>query len=92
MHSNTPATPRTARPADQVRHIWHAIGCNEPQCSCGVIGSFLPDTVCVRRLVMHTSQVPPGKDIDAPFFALAKAFHKSYEEKLTAYQDACRNY
>jgi transport family protein 27 len=37
-------------------------------------------------------QVPPGTDIDAPFVALAKAFHRNYEEKVAAYIDACRNY
>ena len=37
-------------------------------------------------------QVPPGKDIEAGFVALAKAFHKTYEEKVAAYTDACRNY
>lgn len=38
------------------------------------------------------SSEPPGKNIDAPFVTIAKAFHKSYEEKVAAFQDACRNY
>eukprot|EP00798_Chlamydomonas_sp_ICE-L_P008272 gene8272-1541_t len=38
------------------------------------------------------SSLPPGKDVEAPFAAIAKAFHKSYEEKISAYNDACRNY
>lgn len=38
------------------------------------------------------SSMPPGKDVEAPFVALAKAFLKSYEEKVAAYKDACQNY
>jgi len=38
------------------------------------------------------SALPPGKDIEGPFVALGKAFYKSYEEKVAAYTDACRNY
>lgn len=40
---------------------------------------------CVVRNIDPTRcrmQVPPGKDVDAPFLALAKAFHKAYEEKV----------
>jgi hypothetical protein len=43
-------------------------------------------------LSLSRPQVPPGKDIEAPFLSIAKACHKSYEEKVNAFQDACRNY
>ncbi|GAX86114.1 hypothetical protein CEUSTIGMA_g13527.t1 [Chlamydomonas eustigma] len=39
-----------------------------------------------------TSSIPPGDNIEGPFVSLAKSFHKSYEEKLAGYLDACRNY
>mmetsp|Transcript_20226 Transcript_20226/g.56366 ORF Transcript_20226/g.56366 Transcript_20226/m.56366 type:complete len:200 (+) Transcript_20226:127-726(+) len=38
------------------------------------------------------SSAPPGLNLEAPFTAIGKAIHKNYEEKLTAYQDACQNY
>ncbi|KAJ9525659.1 hypothetical protein QJQ45_003340 [Haematococcus lacustris] len=38
------------------------------------------------------SSVPPGSNVDAPFLAIAKACLKSYDERVTAFQDACRNY
>ncbi|GFR48252.1 hypothetical protein Agub_g10117 [Astrephomene gubernaculifera] len=38
------------------------------------------------------SSAPPGKDIEAPFVSIATTFYRNYEEKVTAFQDACRNY
>lgn len=40
----------------------------------------------------ETSSEPPGKDYELPFVAIAKQFHKYYEETVRNYQDACRNY
>ena len=41
---------------------------------------------------MHTVQLPPGASVEAPFMNIARTFYKNYEEKVTAFQDACRNY
>ncbi|PNW88859.1 hypothetical protein CHLRE_01g047950v5 [Chlamydomonas reinhardtii] len=35
---------------------------------------------------------PPGKDADAPFLSIATTFYRNYEDKVAAFQDACRNY
>ncbi|EFJ50518.1 rab-related GTPase [Volvox carteri f. nagariensis] len=38
------------------------------------------------------SAAPPGKDFEAPFNSIATTFYRNYEDKVTAFQDACRNY
>ncbi|GIM06376.1 hypothetical protein Vretimale_10652 [Volvox reticuliferus] len=38
------------------------------------------------------SAAPPGKDYEAPFTCIATTFYKNYEDKVAAFQDACRNY
>ncbi|KAG1667243.1 hypothetical protein FOA52_009808 [Chlamydomonas sp. UWO 241] len=38
------------------------------------------------------SSLPPGENVDGPFLSLARSFHRAYEDKVTAYADACRNY
>lgn len=37
-------------------------------------------------------QLPPGTGVEAPFVAIAKALHKTYEEKVATYVDASRNW
>lgn len=37
-------------------------------------------------------QAPPAQNVDAPFLALAQAFQRNYEEKATAFEEACRNF
>ncbi len=59
-------------------------------CGLGVGGSEMVLTSLPQNA--HAVQLPPGTNVDAAFVAIAKAFHKSYEEKVTAYTDACRNY
>jgi len=38
------------------------------------------------------SSLPPGENVDGPFESIAKTLHRAYEEKVTTYTDACRNY
>ncbi|GLC43566.1 Intraflagellar transport protein 27 [Pleodorina starrii] len=38
------------------------------------------------------SAAPPGKDYEAPFNCIAQTFYRNYEDKVAAFQDACRNY
>lgn len=38
------------------------------------------------------SSLPPGTGVEAPFVAIAKALHKTYEEKVATYVDASRNW
>ncbi len=47
---------------------------------------------CKHSYIIPIMQLPPGKDVDAAFVSIAKAFYKTYEEKVAAYTDACRNY
>lgn len=39
-----------------------------------------------------TSALPPGSDIDTPFVTIARALHKSYEERVASHIDASRNF
>ncbi len=66
-----------------------------PPSACPIHGPFPPSRA--SRAPAHprappSPQNPPGKDVEAPFMALATTFHRNYEEKVGAFQDACRNY
>lgn len=40
----------------------------------------------------QVASAPPAQNVEAPFNALAQAFHRSYEEKTAAFTDASRNF
>lgn len=55
--------------------------------------SPMPPVLCVSSPPPPClPQAPPAQNVDAPFLALAQAFQRNYEEKATAFEEACRNF
>lgn len=77
-YPRTPKIPHTASASNDPTHMYPHI--------------LLPQMTLPYPHVPPHPQNPPGKDVEAPFMALATTFHRNYEEKVGAFQDACRNY